>query len=397
MQKDANELLSVHVELCWKIETDYNREIWRFYEKQQYLDCWFSYTMLLENFALSQPRWIMLNIKLSLMSFTLLALAGCQSMPKVAQETPNQAFSAETESGEAQERLNQINFKQLKKEQNRPIIALVLGSGGARGYAHIGAIQVLEQSGIRPDFIVGTSAGSIVGSLYASGKNANQIRDIALNMKANDVRDIRLDMKGFFDGQKVEDYVNEQVSDMPLQHLPIPMYVVATQLKEGKKVVFNYGNTGQAVRASVSIPSMFIPTKIGADEYVDGGLVSPVPVDVARKLGADIIIAVDILAQPMYTETSNVWGLFNQNINIMQKNLAQIELKNADIVIQPDLREKVHIFDVSGRESTMQAGVDATVAQLEQIQKVFAQKNYKQKLNIQSIQARTHWSRVISK
>ena len=203
------------------------------------------------------------------MSFTLLALAGCQSMPKVAQETPNQAFSAETESGEAQERLNQINFKQLKKEQNRPIIALVLGSGGARGYAHIGAIQVLEQSGIRPDFIVGTSAGSIVGSLYASGKNANQIRDIALNMKASDVRDIRLDMKGFFDGQKVEDYVNEQVSDMPLQSLPIPMYVVATQLKEGKKVVFNYGNTGQAVRASVSIPSMFIPTKIGADEYVD--------------------------------------------------------------------------------------------------------------------------------
>ncbi|WP_281963536.1 patatin-like phospholipase family protein [Acinetobacter johnsonii] len=332
----------------------------------------------------------MLNIKLSLMSFTLLALAGCQSMPKVAQETPNQAFLTETDSGEAQERLNQINFKQLKKEQKRPIIALVLGSGGARGYAHIGAIQVLEQSGIRPDFIVGTSAGSIVGSLYASGKNANQIRDIALNMKASDVRDIRLDMKGFFDGQKVEDYVNEQVSDMPLQRLPIPMYVVATQLKEGKKVVFNYGNTGQAVRASVSIPSMFIPTKIGTDEYVDGGLVSPVPVDVARKLGADIIIAVDILAQPMYTETSNVWGLFNQNINIMQKNLAQIELKNADIVIQPDLREKVHIFDVSGRELTMQAGVDATVAQLGQIQKVFAQKNYKQKLNIQSIQARTH-------
>ncbi len=204
---------------------------------------------------------------------------------------------------------------------------------------------------------MGTSAGSIRRfTVMLSGKNANQIRDIALNMKANDVRDIRLDMKGFFDGQKVEDYVNEQVSDVPLQRLPIPMYVVATQLKEGKKVVFNYGNTGQAVRASVSIPSMFIPTKIGADEYVDGGLVSPVPVDVARKLGADIIIAVDILAQPMYTETSNVWGLFNQNINIMQKNLAQIELKNADIVIQPDLREKVHIFDVSGRELTMQAG-----------------------------------------
>ena len=332
----------------------------------------------------------MLKLKISLMSITLFALVGCQSTPKVGQDASHQLVSTEGASNQAQERADRVNFKQLKNSQKRPIIALVLGSGGARGYAHIGAIQVLEQSGIHPDFIVGTSAGSIVGSLYASGKNANELREIALNMKANDVRDIRLDMKGFFDGQKVEDYVNEQINDVPLQQLPTPMYVVATQLKEGKKVVFNYGNTGQAVRASVSIPSMFIPTKIGEEEYVDGGLVSPVPVDVARKLGADIIIAVDILAQPMYTETSNLWGLFNQNINIMQKNLAQIELQNADIVIQPDLREKVHIFDVSGREMTMKAGVEATVAQLGQIQKVFAQKNYKQKLNIQAIQARTN-------
>lgn len=91
---------------------------------------------------------------------------------------------------------------------------------------------------------------------------------------------------------------------------------------------------------------MFVPTKIGKSEYVDGGLVSPVPVEVARDLGADVIIAVDILAQPIYTETSNVWGLFNQNINIMQGRLAAEELQYADVVIQPDLREKAHIFDV---------------------------------------------------
>jgi NTE family protein len=154
------------------------------------------------------------------------------------------------------------------------------------------------------------------------------------------------------------------------------MYVVATELKEGKKVVFNYGNTGQAVRASVSIPSMFIPTKIAGDEYVDGGLVSPVPVNVARELGADIVIAVDILAQPEHTETTNVWGLFNQNINIMQNHLAQEELKHADIVIQPDLREKAHIFDVKGREETMQAGMNAADKQLSNILKVFDQQNY---------------------
>ena len=259
-------------------------------------------------------------------------------------------------------------FAEIKQQQKRPVVALVLGSGGARGYAHIGVLEVLEQQGIRPDFIVGTSAGSIVGAIYASGKSAAEMREIALKLKANDVRELNVSLKGFLDGKKVEDYVNEQVHNMPLQKMKIPMYVVATELKDGTKTVFNHGNTGQAVRASASIPSMFVPTKIRNIEYVDGGLVSPVPVEVARDLGADIVIAVDILAQPIHTETTNVWGLFNQNINIMQGRLAEEELKDADIVIQPDLREKAHIFDVKGREMTMQAGVDAAKEKLANIQ-----------------------------
>lgn len=317
----------------------------------------------------------MINIKFGYIALAVISVAGCQSVPH-SKLTVGSTGLSESPSVDAQVHADRINFKKLKKQENRPIVALVLGSGGARGYAHIGVIQVLEQQGIHPDFIVGTSAGSIVGSIYASGKTANELRDIALNMKAQDVRDVKLDIKGFFDGKKVENYVNQQVNNTPLELLKTPMYVVATELKEGKKVVFNYGNTGQAVRASVSIPSMFVPTKIGADEYVDGGLVSPVPVDVARDLGADIIIAVDILAQPMHTETSNVWGLFNQNINIMQNHLAREELKHADIVIQPDLREKAHIFDVRGREMTMQAGAEATFNQLNAISVVFNQKHY---------------------
>ena len=306
-------------------------------------------------------------------TISILGLMGCQttsSFAQSAQSTPSVIASPSSQ-------LEQVTFKKIKKEQHRPVIALVLGSGGARGYAHIGAIEVLEKYGIHPDFIVGTSAGSIVGSIYASGKSAQELRDIALNMRASDVRDLTIDMKGFFDGKKVEDYVNKVVGNTPLEQLKIPMYVVATELKEGKKVVFNYGNTGQAVRASVSIPSMFVPMKINEQEYVDGGLVSPVPVEVARELGADFIIAVDILAQPVHTETSNVWGLFNQNINIMQNHLAKEELKYADIVIQPDLREKAHIFDVKGRENTMQAGVSATMAKMNQIELALMQKKFK--------------------
>ena len=326
----------------------------------------------------------MIKIKYGFMAFAVFSVVGCQTMPQ-SKITVGSTGLSESPSVEAQVRTDRINFKILKQQQNRPIVALVLGSGGARGYAHIGVIKVLEQQGIRPDFIVGTSAGSIVGSIYASGKTADELRDIALNMKANDVRDIKLDMKGFFDGKKVENYVNQQVNNTPLELLKTPMYVVATELKEGKKVVFNYGNTGQAVRASVSIPSMFVPTKIGKDEYVDGGLVSPVPVDVARDLGADIIIAVDILAQPMHTETSNVWGMFNQNINIMQNHLAKEELKHADIVIQPDLREKGHIFDVKGREMTIQAGIDAAQNRLQQITTVFNQKQNPQQQQLQKL------------
>lgn len=328
----------------------------------------------------------MRNIKFSFIVLAVLGLGGCQTVvqPKL---TVGSTGLSEPPAADAQVRAERINFKKLKQQENRPIVALVLGSGGARGYAHIGVIQVLEKQGIHPDLIVGTSAGSIVGSIYASGKTAQELRDIALSMKANDVRDIKLDMKGFFDGQKVENYVNQQVNNTPLESLRIPMYVVATELKEGKKVVFNYGNTGQAVRASVSIPSMFIPTRIGTDEYVDGGLVSPVPVGVARDLGADIIIAVDILAQPMHTETTNVWGMFNQNINIMQSRLAEEELKHADIVIQPDLREKGHIFDVKGRAMTMQAGIDATESQLNEITTLLKQKHYPFGHTIQQLSA----------
>lgn len=302
------------------------------------------------------------------LSFTLVA---CQQMPLKSEQSLAYTFS------DARSQIDYTAFK--NQHQNKPVVALVLGSGGARGYAHIGVIEVLEQRGIKPDFIVGTSAGSIVGSIYASGKSAAELKQIALDMQVNDVREFNIGLQGFFDGSKVESYVNQQVGQLPLEKMKIPMFVVATELKKGNKVVFNQGSTGQAVRASISIPSMFIPVTIAGTEYVDGGLVSPVPVNVARELGADIVIAVDILAQPVHTETNNVWGMFNQNINIMQNKLAAEELKNADIVIQPDLREKAHIFEVKGRQMTIDAGAHAAMEQIDKIQALVKNKpKYKQ-------------------
>src|SRR5699024_4365452 len=140
----------------------------------------------------------------------IFGLSACQTTPMTAQAATGHLQPA-AQRGEAQALPNQINFHNIKQTQQRPVVALVLGSGGARGYVHIGALEVLVESGVEKDFIVGTSAGSIVGYIYASGKPAIELRNIALSMRPNDVRDIKLARKGFFDGKKVEDYVNLQV------------------------------------------------------------------------------------------------------------------------------------------------------------------------------------------
>ena len=157
----------------------------------------------------------MKQLKLFVLGLSVVLATGCQTTSHLRPVVED-----------AQAQTAVMPFASIKKQEKRPVIALVLGSGGARGYAHIGVIEVLEQQGIRPDFIVGTSAGSIVGSIYASGKSAAELRDIALKLKANDVRDVNVSLKGFFDGKKVEDYVNDQVHNIPLQKLKIPMYEI---------------------------------------------------------------------------------------------------------------------------------------------------------------------------
>ncbi|MDO4223926.1 MAG: patatin-like phospholipase family protein [Acinetobacter sp.] len=300
----------------------------------------------------------------SLSLATALVLTACQSIKTNTTPHPAQHLRPAEQ---------QSLIEREQQQHQQPIIAVVLGSGGARGYAHIGVLEALEQHGIQPNFIVGTSAGSIAGVVYAATKDAQALKQIAKTMKIADVRAFDIGLQGVFDGQKIEDYINQQVNYQPLENLEIPVYVVATQLDNGRRVVFNYGNAGQAVRASVTIPTMFAPVKIGEHEYVDGGLVSPVPVHVAKELGADLVIAVNILAVPHYTDTGNLWGLFNQNINIMQNQLANEEMKYADIVIQPDIREKAHIFDVKSRDVSIQAGFDAALAQMPSIQQKLQQ------------------------
>lgn len=246
----------------------------------------------------------------------------------------------------------------------RPIrIGLVLGGGAARGFAHIGVIKVLEAQGIVPDLVVGTSAGSLVGALYAAGNNGFALQKLALEMDEAAISDWSVPLfsrtSGVIKGEGVQQYVNKAVNNVPIEKLTIPFGAVATDLHSGQAILFRRGNTGLAVRASSAVPSVFQPVRIGNMDYVDGGLVSPVPVSFARKMGADFVIAVNISVQPEAQAASSTFEVLLQTFAIMGQSINQHELKQADIVIRPDLAA-MRGNDFNGRNLAILAGEKAT-------------------------------------
>jgi NTE family protein len=214
-------------------------------------------------------------------------------------------------------------------------IALVLGGGAARGFAHIGVIKALEAQGIVPDMVVGTSAGSVVGALYAAGMSGFDIQKVALGMKEEMVADWTLPDRGVLKGEALQDFINEKVKNLSIQKLPRPLGVVATDLQNGEMVLFRQGNTGMAVRASSAVPGVFQPVNINGRDYVDGGLTSPVPAQAARTMGADFVIAVDISNVSRRAKLTSTMDVLLQTFAIMGHTISSHELKDADIVIRP--------------------------------------------------------------
>jgi NTE family protein len=184
-------------------------------------------------------------------------------------------------------------------KSQRPLIALVLGAGGTRGFAHVGVIKVLEAEGIEADIVVGTSSGALVASLYAGGMNSVELEELALNVEDSDLLDYTLLGPGFVQGVRLQEFINRALKARPIERLDRIFATVAVEKSSGRLAVFNRGNTGIAVRASASIPRIFWPVLINSVEYVDGGLVSRVPASLAREMGADVVIAVDISRRPV--------------------------------------------------------------------------------------------------
>ena len=246
-------------------------------------------------------------------------------------------------------------------------IALVLGAGAAKGFAHIGVLKVLESHKIPIHTIVGTSAGSFVGSLYAYGYNAYQLQKISFSIEKGDILDITVPDNGFIKREMLEEYINEKLNNTTMEKLRIPFYAVATDIQNGQEVIFGKGSTGTAVRASCSIPGIFRPVKISDRLYVDGGIVSPVAVDAAKKIGADFVIAVDISADINGGPPEGTIETILQAISIMYSRLSAAQLSKADIVIRPKVGY-IGSSDFSKRHEAVLEGEKAALEKLPEIQ-----------------------------
>jgi NTE family protein len=257
-----------------------------------------------------------------------------------------------------------------------PRIGLALGGGAARGFAHVGVIQVLEESGLRPDLVTGTSAGSLVAALYASGRTPAQLQQAAEAMDEAAFADWTLPLfsRGMLRGEALARYVNVQVGNRLIEQMVLPLGIVATDLNSGQGVLFQRGDTGTAVRASSAVPAVFLPVKIGGSEYVDGGLVSPVPVRYARQMGAELVIAVDISAAPEGNPAADPVQILLQTFAIMGRSINGWELRDAEVVVRPALAG-MGGADFAGRRRAIEAGRAAMTRLLPQLRSAIEAKS----------------------
>ena len=223
----------------------------------------------------------------------------------------------------------------VEPPRNALKVALVLGAGAAKGFAHVGVLKVLEANHVPVHMVVGTSVGSFVGSLYAYGYPAYDLQKIAMGLEKGEIADLTVPDNGFVKGEKLEAYVNRMLRGTTMENLRIPFYAVATDIGSGQEMVFGKGNTGLAVRASCSIPGVFRPVRIGDRTYVDGGVVNPVAVDAARRLGANVVIAVDISGEVSGVIPETTLDTIFQSVSVMYAKIAANQLSRADVVIHP--------------------------------------------------------------
>ncbi|CAM3694879.1 patatin-like phospholipase family protein [Mesobacillus zeae] len=217
----------------------------------------------------------------------------------------------------------------------RPKIGLALGSGGARGFAHLGAIKVLRDEGIPVDMIAGSSMGAMVGCFYGAGLDIGRLYKLSTAFKRKYYLDFTVPKMGFISGKRVKELIRIFTQGKNIQELDIPVAVVATDLVTGEKVVFREGPIADAVRASIAIPGIFVPEKLNGRILVDGGVADRIPVSVVREMGADLVVAIDVSHVKANAEILSIFDVIMQSIDIMQMELVSHRKIASDIMIQP--------------------------------------------------------------
>jgi NTE family protein len=217
----------------------------------------------------------------------------------------------------------------------RPRVGLALGSGGARGFAHLGAIKVLKDEGIPIDLIAGSSMGALVGCFYGVGIDIENLYQLSVAFKRKYFLDFTVPKMGFIAGKKVKEFIRFFTHGKNIEELNLPVGVVATDLLTGEKVIFKEGPVAEAVRASISIPGIFIPEKYNGRLLVDGGVSDRVPVSVVREMGADIVIAIDVSRVERNAEIGSIYDVIMQSIDIMQTEIFTNREIASDIMIRP--------------------------------------------------------------
>ncbi len=255
-----------------------------------------------------------------------------------------------------------------------PRVGLVLGGGGARGFAEIGVLRVLEQEKIPIHLVVGTSVGSLVGALYADSGRVLDAEFHALAVQEEDLFDVRalaIFSGGLVKGERLRAFVKAHVKAHSIEQMAVPFAAVATDLRTGLAVVFDRGPVAEAVHASCAIPGVFVPVQVGEVTLVDGGVVEPVPVSVARRLGATVVIAVAIPAAVPPTAPRSPLGVAYHAVTIMAAEMGRLKAREADVLIEPQVGD-VAYNDFSQKKRLIEAGEDAARAALPAIRAALA-------------------------
>jgi NTE family protein len=260
-------------------------------------------------------------------------------------------------------------FIQGECNVQHPKIGLALGSGGARGFAHVGVLKALENADIKVDYIAGSSMGALVGAFYGAGHNPDSLYKMATMFKRKYYLDYTVPKMGLISGNKIRQLVRVLTHGKQLENLVPPLSVVATDLLKGEKVVYQKGSIADAVRASISIPGIFVPFQIEDRLLVDGGVIDRVPVSVVKDMGAEVVIGVDISHYNNEAKVSSLFDVFWQSIDIMQREMVKhIEL-NVDILIRP-MVEQFSPTTFTNVEEIIRIGEDATKQKIGEINRV---------------------------